>query len=41
MGMGMQAQGMPFMGQPQYMGMRAAGPQYPADLQKQMAEEHQ
>ncbi|XP_053502428.1 synergin gamma isoform X3 [Ictalurus furcatus] len=41
MAMGMQAPGMQFMGQPQFMGMRAAGPQYPADLQKQMAEEHQ
>ncbi|XP_053095465.1 synergin gamma isoform X6 [Pangasianodon hypophthalmus] len=41
MAMGMQAPGMQFMGQPQFMGMRATGPQYPADLQKQMAEEHQ
>ncbi|KAM9468875.1 synergin gamma isoform 6-T6 [Clarias gariepinus] len=41
MAMGMQAPGMQFMGQPQFMGMRGTGPQYPADLQKQMAEEHQ
>ncbi|XP_060799681.1 synergin gamma isoform X4 [Neoarius graeffei] len=41
MAMGMQPPGMQFMGQPQFMGMRATGPQYPADLQKQMAEEHQ
>ncbi|XP_058270347.1 synergin gamma isoform X9 [Hemibagrus wyckioides] len=41
MAMGMQAPGMQFMGQPQFMGMRPTGPQYPADLQKQMAEEHQ
>ncbi|KAF4085879.1 hypothetical protein AMELA_G00100040 [Ameiurus melas] len=41
MAMGMQAPGMQFMGQPQFMGMRATGPQYPADLQKQIAEEHQ
>ncbi|XP_023206560.1 synergin gamma isoform X3 [Xiphophorus maculatus] len=38
---GMQAPGMPFLGQPQFMGMRPAGPQYTADMQKQMAEEHQ
>lgn len=38
---GMQTPGMQFMGQPQFMGMRAAGPQYTADMQKQMAEEHQ
>ncbi|XP_063061040.1 synergin gamma isoform X3 [Engraulis encrasicolus] len=41
MPMGMQAPGMQFMGQPQFMGMRGPAPQYPADLQKQMAEEHQ
>lgn len=39
--MGMQTPGMQFMGQPQFMGMRGPGPQFPADLQKQMAEEHQ
>uniref|UniRef100_A0A3Q2WX00 Synergin, gamma n=1 Tax=Haplochromis burtoni TaxID=8153 RepID=A0A3Q2WX00_HAPBU len=33
--------GMQFLGQPQFMGMRPAGPQYTADMQKQMAEEHQ
>ncbi|XP_032446550.1 synergin gamma isoform X1 [Xiphophorus hellerii] len=38
---GMQTPGMPFLGQPQFMGMRPAGPQYTADMQKQMAEEHQ
>ncbi|XP_037124048.1 synergin gamma isoform X7 [Syngnathus acus] len=41
MAMGMQAPGMPFMGRPQFMGMRPAGPQYTADRQKQMAEELQ
>ncbi|KAM9812614.1 synergin gamma isoform X3 [Syngnathus typhle] len=41
MAMGMQAPGMPFMGRPQFMGMRPAGPQYTADMQKQMAEELQ
>ncbi|KAK2831206.1 hypothetical protein Q7C36_016292 [Tachysurus vachellii] len=41
MAMGMQAPGMQFISQPQFMGMRPTGPQYPADLQKQMAEEHQ
>jgi hypothetical protein len=41
MTMGMQAPGMQFMGQPQFMGMRGPGPQYTADMQKQMAEEHQ
>ncbi|XP_055022820.1 synergin gamma isoform X5 [Boleophthalmus pectinirostris] len=41
MAIGMQAPGMQFMGQPQFMGMRPAGPQYTADIQKQMAEEHQ
>ncbi|XP_049581125.1 synergin gamma isoform X4 [Syngnathus scovelli] len=41
MTMGMQAPGMPFMGRPQFMGMRPAGPQYTADMQKQMAEELQ
>lgn len=41
MAMGMQAPGMQFMGQPQFMGMRGPGPQYTADMQKQMAEEHQ
>ncbi|XP_047246657.1 synergin gamma isoform X6 [Girardinichthys multiradiatus] len=41
MAIGMQTPGMPFLGQPQFMGMRAAGPQYTADMQKQMAEEHQ
>uniref|UniRef100_A0A3B3RY60 Synergin gamma n=1 Tax=Paramormyrops kingsleyae TaxID=1676925 RepID=A0A3B3RY60_9TELE len=40
MPMAMQAQGMPFMGQPPFMGMRAPGPQFSADVQKQMAEEH-
>ncbi|XP_059389341.1 synergin gamma-like isoform X3 [Carassius carassius] len=38
---GMQTPGMQFMGQPQFMGMRGPGPQFPVDLQKQMAEEHQ
>uniref|UniRef100_A0AAQ5Y472 EH domain-containing protein n=1 Tax=Amphiprion ocellaris TaxID=80972 RepID=A0AAQ5Y472_AMPOC len=38
---GMQTPGMQFLGQPQFMGMRPAGPQYTADIQKQMAEEHQ
>lgn len=37
----MQNPGMPFLGQPQFMGMRPAGPQYTADMQKQMVEEHQ
>ncbi|XP_014888063.1 synergin gamma isoform X9 [Poecilia latipinna] len=41
MAIGMQTPGMPFLGQPQFMGMRPAGPQYTADMQKQMAEEHQ
>uniref|UniRef100_A0A3P9KJW4 Synergin, gamma n=1 Tax=Oryzias latipes TaxID=8090 RepID=A0A3P9KJW4_ORYLA len=41
MAMGMQTPGMQFLGQPQFMGMRPAGPQYTADMQKQMAEEHQ
>ncbi|XP_051535975.1 synergin gamma-like isoform X2 [Myxocyprinus asiaticus] len=41
MAMGMQTPGMQFMGQPQFMGMRGPGPQISADLQKQMAEEHQ
>uniref|UniRef100_A0A8C7ZAV4 Synergin, gamma n=1 Tax=Oryzias sinensis TaxID=183150 RepID=A0A8C7ZAV4_9TELE len=41
MAMGMQTPGMQFLGQPQFMGMRSAGPQYTADMQKQMAEEHQ
>uniref|UniRef100_A0A8C2XFX3 Synergin gamma n=1 Tax=Cyclopterus lumpus TaxID=8103 RepID=A0A8C2XFX3_CYCLU len=41
MAIGMQTPGMQFLGQPQYMGMRPAGPQYTADMQKQMAEEHQ
>uniref|UniRef100_A0A673KCQ4 Synergin gamma-like n=1 Tax=Sinocyclocheilus rhinocerous TaxID=307959 RepID=A0A673KCQ4_9TELE len=41
MAMGMQTPGMQFMGQPQFMGMRGPGPQFPVDLQKQMAEEHQ
>ncbi|XP_036006048.1 synergin gamma isoform X11 [Fundulus heteroclitus] len=41
MAMGMQTPGMPYLGQPQFMGMRPAGPQYTADMQKQMAEEHQ
>ncbi|KAM4743256.1 synergin gamma isoform 2-T2 [Anableps anableps] len=41
MAIGMQTTGMPFLGQPQFMGMRPAGPQYTADMQKQMAEEHQ
>uniref|UniRef100_A0A8C4ZLA6 Synergin, gamma n=1 Tax=Gadus morhua TaxID=8049 RepID=A0A8C4ZLA6_GADMO len=41
MQMGMQAPGMQFMGQAQFMGMRAPGHQYTADMQKQMAEEHQ
>uniref|UniRef100_A0A3Q3BLT7 Synergin, gamma n=1 Tax=Kryptolebias marmoratus TaxID=37003 RepID=A0A3Q3BLT7_KRYMA len=40
MAIGMQTPGMQFMGQPQFMGMRPAGPQYTADMQKQMAEEH-
>lgn len=41
MAIGMQTTGMQFLGQPQFMGMRPAGPQYTADMQKQMAEEHQ
>ncbi|XP_031729325.1 synergin gamma isoform X3 [Anarrhichthys ocellatus] len=41
MALGMQTPGMQFLGQPQYMSMRPAGPQYTADMQKQMAEEHQ
>lgn len=41
MAIGMQTPGMAFLGQPQFMGMRPAGPQYTADMQKQMAEEHQ
>uniref|UniRef100_A0A4W4DUQ2 EH domain-containing protein n=1 Tax=Electrophorus electricus TaxID=8005 RepID=A0A4W4DUQ2_ELEEL len=41
MALGMPAPGLQFMGQPQYIGLRAPGHQYPADLQKQMAEEHQ
>ena len=41
MAIGMQAPGMQFIGQPQFMSMRPAGPQYTADMQKQMAEEHQ
>ncbi|XP_053278380.1 synergin gamma isoform X3 [Pleuronectes platessa] len=41
MAIGMQTPGMQFMGQPQFMSMRPAGPQYTADMQKQMAEEHQ
>lgn len=41
MALGMQTPGIQFMGQPQFMGMRPAGPQYTADMQKQMAEEHQ
>ncbi|XP_077396833.1 synergin gamma isoform X11 [Festucalex cinctus] len=41
MAIGMQTAGMPFLGQPQFMGMRPAGPQYTADMQKHMAEEHQ
>ncbi|XP_072248306.1 synergin gamma isoform X3 [Leuresthes tenuis] len=41
MAIGMQTPGMPFLGQPQFMGMRSAGPQYTVDMQKQMAEEHQ
>ncbi|XP_075892529.1 synergin gamma isoform X4 [Nelusetta ayraudi] len=41
MALGMQTPGIQFLGQPQFMGMRPAGPQYTADMQKQMAEEHQ
>ncbi|XP_013879547.1 synergin gamma isoform X2 [Austrofundulus limnaeus] len=41
MAIGMQTPGMQFLSQPQFMGMRPAGPQYTADMQKQMAEEHQ
>ncbi|XP_068615172.1 synergin gamma-like [Brachionichthys hirsutus] len=41
MTIGMQTPGMQFLGQPQFMSMRPAGPQYTADMQKQMAEEHQ
>ncbi|XP_077578147.1 synergin gamma isoform X3 [Stigmatopora nigra] len=41
MAMGMQTSGMPFLAQPQFLGMRPAGPPYTADMQKQMAEEHQ
>lgn len=37
----MQAAGMQYMGQPQFMGMTAPGPQYMPDMQKQLAEEHQ
>ncbi|XP_036380019.1 synergin gamma-like isoform X2 [Megalops cyprinoides] len=35
------AMGMPMMGQPQFMGLRPPGPHYTADMQKQMAEDHQ
>uniref|UniRef100_A0A8C9W5D9 Synergin gamma n=1 Tax=Scleropages formosus TaxID=113540 RepID=A0A8C9W5D9_SCLFO len=41
MPMAMQGPAMPFMGQPQFMGIRPPGPQYAVDMQKQMAEEHQ
>ncbi|XP_057684847.1 synergin gamma-like isoform X5 [Corythoichthys intestinalis] len=41
MAIGMQTPGMPFLAQPQFMGMRPAGPPYTPDMQKQMAEEHQ
>ncbi|XP_064425061.1 synergin gamma isoform X2 [Latimeria chalumnae] len=37
----MTAAGMPYMGQPSFMGMRPPGPQYTADMQKQFAEEQQ
>ncbi|XP_061637481.1 synergin gamma isoform X6 [Phyllopteryx taeniolatus] len=37
----MQTPGMPYLAQPQFIGMRPAGPPYTADMQKQMAEEHQ
>ncbi|XP_028855457.1 synergin gamma isoform X10 [Denticeps clupeoides] len=41
MPLGMQPAAVPFMGPPQFLGLRGPAPQYPADLQKQMAEEHQ
>ncbi|NXU64461.1 SYNRG protein, partial [Horornis vulcanius] len=37
----MPAAGMPFMGQPSFLGMRPAAPQYTPDMQKQFAEEQQ
>lgn len=35
------AMGMQMMGQPQFMGLRAPGPHYTADMQKQMVEDRQ
>ncbi|XP_063258955.1 synergin gamma isoform X3 [Prinia subflava] len=37
----MPAAGMPYMGQPSFLGMRPAAPQYSPDMQKQFAEEQQ
>ncbi|XP_056362417.1 synergin gamma isoform X2 [Oenanthe melanoleuca] len=37
----MAAAGMPYMGQPSFLGMRPAAPQYSPDMQKQFAEEQQ
>ncbi|KAL1780224.1 synergin gamma isoform X7 [Sigmodon hispidus] len=37
----MSAAGMPFLGQPPFLGMRPPGPQYTPDMQKQFAEEQQ
>ncbi|KAL6074176.1 hypothetical protein STEG23_025659, partial [Scotinomys teguina] len=37
----MPAAGMPFLGQPPFLGMRPPGPQYTPDMQKQFAEEQQ
>ncbi|KFQ65538.1 Synergin gamma, partial [Pelecanus crispus] len=37
----MPAAGMPYMGQPSFLGMRPAAPQYTPDMQKQFAEEQQ
>ncbi|XP_075847411.1 synergin gamma isoform X17 [Microtus pennsylvanicus] len=37
----MPATGMPFLGQPPFLGMRPPGPQYTPDMQKQFAEEQQ
>ncbi|XP_076792251.1 synergin gamma isoform X6 [Arvicanthis niloticus] len=37
----MPAAGVPFLGQPPFLGMRPAGPQYTPDMQKQFAEEQQ
>lgn len=37
----MPAAGVPFLGQPPFLGMRPAAPQYTPDMQKQFAEEQQ